>query len=184
MLMGSRMGIRCGVTLSIGGAMFSCFSVLFAGRQRNGWGASVADYCARESGSIYCRPGWLIKDFLFSLKSYFISDSPASTTFELLRLKYQREDFVTTARPLLVEHKSVRNLGDEKKDLRLFICALNFHLRPVFYCGHVFFILQFRSGRNIYLLERAETPGRSLPSRSSKLAPPPVETWLSLSSTP
>jgi hypothetical protein len=36
----------------------------------------------------------------------------------------------------------------------------------------------------IYLLERAVTPGNSLPSNNSKLAPPPVETWLNLSSTP
>jgi len=36
----------------------------------------------------------------------------------------------------------------------------------------------------VYLLESAETPGRSLPSRSSSEAPPPVDTWLILSSTP
>merc|ERR1719450_1030054 len=30
--------------------------------------------------------------------------------------------------------------------------------------------------------ERAATPGRSLPSKSSRLAPPPVETWDTLSS--
>jgi hypothetical protein len=35
----------------------------------------------------------------------------------------------------------------------------------------------------IYLLDNALTPGNSLPSSNSKLAPPPVETWLSLSST-
>ena len=35
----------------------------------------------------------------------------------------------------------------------------------------------------IYLLDSALTPGSSLPSSSSKLAPPPVETWLSWSST-
>lgn len=40
------------------------------------------------------------------------------------------------------------------------------------------------SSFDFYLLERAVTPGSSLPSRSSSEAPPPVETWLSLSSTP
>ena len=38
--------------------------------------------------------------------------------------------------------------------------------------------------KSFYLLDRAVTPGNSLPSSSSKLAPPPVETWLSLFSTP
>merc|ERR1712072_1599159 len=37
---------------------------------------------------------------------------------------------------------------------------------------------------NLYFSERAATPGRVLPSRSSKLAPPPVETCDSLSSAP
>lgn len=35
-----------------------------------------------------------------------------------------------------------------------------------------------------YLFDNAATPGSSLPSRSSNEAPPPVETWLSLSSAP
>ncbi len=34
------------------------------------------------------------------------------------------------------------------------------------------------------LSDKATTPGRTLPSKSSKLAPPPVDTWLSLSETP
>lgn len=44
--------------------------------------------------------------------------------------------------------------------------------------------LGLSDNRNIYLLDRAATPGSSLPSRSSKEAPPPVDTWLSFSSTP
>ena len=36
---------------------------------------------------------------------------------------------------------------------------------------------------NVYLLDRAVTPGSSLPSSNSREAPPPVDTWLSLSST-
>mmetsp|Transcript_58606 Transcript_58606/g.153982 ORF Transcript_58606/g.153982 Transcript_58606/m.153982 type:complete len:239 (-) Transcript_58606:807-1523(-) len=36
--------------------------------------------------------------------------------------------------------------------------------------------------RRAYLSVSAETPGRSLPSRSSSDAPPPVETWVTLSS--
>ncbi|KYQ57291.1 hypothetical protein ALC60_03813 [Trachymyrmex zeteki] len=43
-----------------------------------------------------------------------------------------------------------------------------------------YFTLIFR--RQIYDEERAATPGNTLPSRSSKLAPPPVLTWLTLSS--
>ena len=35
-----------------------------------------------------------------------------------------------------------------------------------------------------YLSVRQATPGRVLPSRSSNEAPPPVETWLTLSSRP
>jgi hypothetical protein len=35
-----------------------------------------------------------------------------------------------------------------------------------------------------YLLDRAATPGSSFPSSNSSDAPPPVDTWLSLSSTP
>src|SRR5579871_5899229 len=35
-----------------------------------------------------------------------------------------------------------------------------------------------------YLFERASTPGSFLPSRNSRLAPPPVEMWVILSATP
>src|SRR5579875_738084 len=40
------------------------------------------------------------------------------------------------------------------------------------------------SGKGEYVLywsERASTPGRDLPSRNSRLAPPPVEIWLTRS---
>lgn len=36
----------------------------------------------------------------------------------------------------------------------------------------------------IYMSDRAVTPGNSLPSNNSKLAPPPVLMWLTLSPRP
>ena len=38
------------------------------------------------------------------------------------------------------------------------------------------------TSRVVQASESAETPGKTLPSRSSKLAPPPVLTWLTLDS--
>ncbi len=38
--------------------------------------------------------------------------------------------------------------------------------------------------RKCYLLVSASTPGSFLPSRNSRLAPPPVEMWVILSATP
>lgn len=36
----------------------------------------------------------------------------------------------------------------------------------------------------IYFVDKASTPGSTLPSNNSKLAPPPVEIWLILPSAP
>ena len=46
-------------------------------------------------------------------------------------------------------------------------------------------MLRFRShSLNTYLSSAAATPGRVLPSRNSRDAPPPVEIWLILSAKP
>lgn len=41
-----------------------------------------------------------------------------------------------------------------------------------------------RGCHSVYASSRARTPGSCFPSRSSKLAPPPVEMWLILSASP
>merc|ERR1719461_826116 len=50
------------------------------------------------------------------------------------------------------------------------------------------FIFQLPPTKNFLLplpsADKAATPGRTFPSKSSKLAPPPVLTWLTLSSVP
>ena len=40
------------------------------------------------------------------------------------------------------------------------------------------------SNLQIYLLSKATIPGNSLPSKNSKEAPPPVDTWVILSPNP
>ena len=47
---------------------------------------------------------------------------------------------------------------------------------------HIGFAL--RKSDDCYLSVSAATPGRILPSRNSRQAPPPVEMWVILSATP
>jgi hypothetical protein len=91
----------------------------------------------------------------------------------IAQFKLHREDFLIAAQPLNSRTRK-RQIVLIKKTSSFVHFALYIFMYVPFLLRHVFF--QQDRERSIYLLERAETPGSSLPSRSSKLAPPPVET--------